>query len=113
ALDVRVHAISVLPPEDSSRVATRRLYGDGYDPRAEMETVLGGIARLTGGEYFHAGTAADLDSIYGVIDRLEAPVQMVERSERREPLHTWFVLAALAMLCVDALVRGSRWGVIP
>jgi Ca-activated chloride channel family protein len=113
ALDVKVHAISVLPPEDPLEAAARRLYYRGADPTTEMRTVLGGIADLTGGEYFHASSAAALDSIYREIDRLEAPVEVVTGAELRHPLRLWFILAGLLIVGGESLLRGSRWGVIP
>jgi Ca-activated chloride channel family protein len=113
ALGVRVHAISVLPPEDSQQAAARRLYYRGPDPTTEMRTVLGGIADLTGGRYFHASSAAALDSIYRVIDRIEAPTEVVTGAEVRHPLRLWFILAGLLFVGGEAFLRGSRWGVIP
>jgi Ca-activated chloride channel family protein len=113
ALGVRVHAISVLPPEDPADAARRRALVVGADLREEMQTVLGGIARITGGEYFHASSAAALDSIYGEIDRIEAPIEIVTTSETRWPLRHWFILAGLAILAVDAILRGTRWAPIP
>lgn len=113
ALGVRVHAISVLPPEDPADAARRRALVVGADLREEMQTVLGGIAGITGGEYFHASSAAALDSIYGEIDRIEAPIEIVTTSETRWPLRHWFIFAGLAILAVDAILRGTRWAPIP
>lgn len=113
AMGVRVHAISILPPEDPDQAAMRRVYYSTGGPMEEMRTVLGGIAEITGGRYFHAPTGAALDSIYAEIDRIEAPVEIVTRSESRHPLRTWFILTGLLFLAGDAMVRGSRWGAIP
>jgi Ca-activated chloride channel family protein len=113
ALGVRVHAISVLPPEDPEEAVSRRSLFVGADLREEMRTVLGGIADITGGEYFHALSAAALDSIYREIDRIEAPIEIVTTNEARHPLRHWFILAGLLFLAGDALLRGTRLTVIP
>ena len=113
ALGIKVHSISVLPPEDPQRATARRAYNTMMDPRMEMQTVLSAVAEITGGRYFNAQNAAALDSIYAEIDRLEAPAEVVTENETRESLRVWFILAALVVLGGDATVRGSRWGVIP
>jgi Ca-activated chloride channel family protein len=111
AMGVRIHSISVLSPEDPSQdpnapIGRRRL-------AAERETVLQGLANLTGGEYFRASSSADLDSIYSVIDRLEVPIERMVEREIRYSDRRWFFLAALALLGVELLLRGSRWGILP
>jgi len=113
ALDVRVHAISILPPETGDEAAARRAMFVGRDVREEMKTVLGGIAEITGGQYFHASSASALDSIYREIDRIEAPVEIITTDETRHPLRQWFILAGLLLLAGDAILRGTRWMVIP
>jgi Ca-activated chloride channel family protein len=111
ALDVRIHSISVLPPGDASgdpdaSIGRQRL-------ASERETVLQGLAGLTGGEYFRASTSADLDSIYSEIDRLEVPIERMVEREVRYSDRRWFFLAALGLLGVELLLRGSRWGILP
>lgn len=110
ALGVRIHAISVLSPEDESTslasTIMRQRFGD------ERETVLQRLSGITGGEYFRASSPAALDSIYEEIDRIEAPVPQVLATEIRTPLRMWFFLLALSLLGAEALLRGSRWGVV-
>jgi Ca-activated chloride channel homolog len=109
ALGVRIHAISILSPDEASDLAgsiVRSSYGE------ERETVLQRLASLTGGQYFRATNAAALDSIYAQIDRVEAPTPHVVTHETREPLARWFFLLALGLLSAEALVRGSRWGIV-
>lgn len=111
ALGVRIHSISVLSPDDASQdpnasVGRRRL-------AAERETVLQGIASLTGGEYFRASSSGDLDSIYAAIDRLEAPIERMVEREVRYSDRRWFFLLALGLLGVELALRGSRWGILP
>jgi Ca-activated chloride channel family protein len=79
----------------------------------EMRTVLEGIADITGGRYFHASNGESLDSIYREIDRIERPVQEANEFELRFPLRGWFLGLTLLLLGCEALLLGSRWGVIP
>ena len=111
ALDVRIHAISVLSPDESSlgqrpRIGRQRL-------ARERETVLQGLAGLTGGQYFRASSASALDSIYQAIDRIESPVQRLIEREVRHSDRALFFLLGLSLLGVEMLLRGSRWGLVP
>jgi len=112
ALGVRIHSISILSPEDAplapDATMRRRVVAD-----AERETVLQGLAGLTGGRYFHASNPVALDSIYRVIDQLEPQVQrLVERDVSYSVRH-WFFLLGLGLLAAQLLVGGSRWGLVP
>lgn len=111
ALGVRIHAISVLSADETAlgpnaTAGRRRLARD-------RETVLEGLAGLTGGRYFRASTASALDSIYSEIDEIEAPVQRLLPRENREADRPWFFLLSLGLLGAELLLRGSRWGVVP
>jgi Ca-activated chloride channel family protein len=111
ALGVRIHSISVLSPDDASQdpnapIGRRRL-------AAERETVLQSLAGITGGEYFRASSSADLDSIYGAIDRLEVPIERMVEREIRYSDRRWFFLAALVLLGAELALRGSKWGILP
>jgi Ca-activated chloride channel family protein len=112
ALGVRIHSISILSPEDAplapDATMRRRVVAD-----AERETVLQGLAGLTGGRYFHASNPVALDSIYRVIDQLEPQVQrLVERDVSYSVRH-WFFLLGLGLLAAQLLLGGSRWGLVP
>ncbi len=109
ALDVRIHAISVISPETTLGPAAqilRERFGD------ERETVLQQLAAITGGQYFRATSSQALDSIYVEIDRLETPRPRVLEDEIRHPLAAWLFMIGLALLAVEGLLRGSRWGVV-
>lgn len=109
ALDVRIHAISVLSPETALGPAAQILrdrFGD------ERETVLMQLAAITGGQYFRATDSQSLDSIYAQIDRIEAPEPRILEEELRYPLAAWLFMGGLVLLAVEALLRGSRWGVV-
>lgn len=114
ALGVRIHSISMQGPEDSSpRPGGTTVPGGPGRIVMEMRTVLEGISEITGGTYSHAADGAGLDSIYREIDRIEAPVEEVTEREVRYPVRGWFLLFGLLLPGCEALIRGSRWGVIP
>jgi Ca-activated chloride channel family protein len=110
AVDVRIHAISVLAPDNVNVGLAGSIVRDRFG--AERATVLQGIADITGGQYFSAAGPAALDSIYDEIDRLETPRPRPEERELRHPLAAWFFLLSLTLLTSDALLRGSRWGLV-
>lgn len=113
ALGIRVHSISVLGPQAAAAADSTRARRGGGAGGDDMRTVLSGIAAITGGEYFHASTAAALDSIYSEIDRIESPLQEVTEREERNSQREIPLFFALVVLAADVLVRGSRWGIIP
>jgi Ca-activated chloride channel family protein len=110
AVDVRIHAISVLAPDNAAVGLAGSIVRDRFGQ--ERATVLQGLADITGGRYFTAAGPAALDSIYDEIDRLETPRPRPEERELRHPLAAWFFLLSLTLLTSDALLRGSRWGLV-
>jgi len=114
ALGVRIHSISILSPYDAPLApdaTTRRRVVAEAD--VERETVLQGLAGLTGGQYFRASNPIALDSIYRVIDQIEPQVQRLVEREVSYPVRHWFFLLGLGLLAVQLLLRGSRWGLVP
>jgi Ca-activated chloride channel family protein len=110
AVDVRIHAISVLAPNETEVGLAGSIVRDRFG--SERETVLQGIADITGGRYFRAAGRAALDSIYDEIDRIETPRPRPEERELHHPLAGWFYLLSLTLVAFDALLRGSRWGLV-
>jgi Ca-activated chloride channel family protein len=80
---------------------------------AEMETVLSQAALITGGRYFRATDAEALEVIYEEIEGLAAPSEELVVRTEFTPLRLWFLFAALPLLLGGAVLRGSRWGVLP
>lgn len=114
ALGVRVHAISIVGPEDPATRARREAFARARAASgADMRTVLSGIAEITGGQYFHAASGADLDSIYAEIARIESPREVVTEIEVPRSERLPLLIIGLVLLGAEALLRGSRWGVIP
>jgi Ca-activated chloride channel family protein len=79
----------------------------------EMETVLAQAAAITGGEYFRATDVEGLEAIYEEIEALTAPSEMLVARTEVTPISLWFLLASVPLLLIGALLRGSRWGVLP
>ncbi|MGE0160490.1 MAG: VWA domain-containing protein [Gemmatimonadales bacterium] len=101
AFDVKVYAVAI---------------GTDYmlaDQLVEMETVLSQAAEITGGRYFWASDAEALDAIYAEIEALAAPSEELIVRTEVTPIGIWLLLASLPLLLSGALLRGSRWGVLP
>ena len=102
AKGVKVYTIGML----AERSAT---VSEGGKPGAAKafvdEELLNRIATQTGGQYFRAADKEGLQKVYDQIDKLEkSDVQIVSR-ERVEEKFGPFILAALALLAVEALLR--------
>jgi len=107
---IRIHTISVVGNSEDNRSLAPGIVRERFGQ--ERETVLQQLAAITGGRYFRALSATALDSIYDVIDRIETPVPRPVPIEIRTPLRAWLFVAGLALLAVEALLRGSRWGIV-
>lgn len=71
------------------------------------ETLLQKIADETGGQYFRARDKEGLKSIYGQIDQLEKSKVETTRIQRTEEKFLPIILAALAFLTLELLLRWS------
>ena len=113
---VKVYAVSILGAAtdtasggEDAEVALRQR----TELEREIETVLTQVARVSNGRYYHASQGAELDSIYGEIDRLETTLVGQRQQSETAPAHVWFLLAALALVSCEATVTASRWGAVP
>lgn len=102
---IRIHTIG-FGSEPPPSVALQMLGLQG--PKVEEEP-LKRIAHTTGGRFFRARSAGELDDIYALLDRIE-PVEVDTRSflPTRSLFH-WPLGAALALAGVIMLRRGVRW----
>lgn len=103
---VRIHTIGV----GADEMMVRSLFGNQLvNPSADLdEETLRKIADLTGGRYFRARDAAELEEIYRELDALE-PVE--QESEVIRPVKTLFHLPlggalVLSMLLAAMMMRG-------
>jgi len=77
------------------------------------ETLLTQIAELSGARYYRAQTREALQRIFAEIDRLEKSTVNVRRYVDYTPRHLPLVLAAIALLVAEWLMRSSRFGRVP
>ena len=71
------------------------------------EATLRKIADKTGGQYFRATDNASLKKIYAQIDKLERTAIEEERFTEYEQFYVWFVGAAMALLSLAFMLRGT------
>ena len=66
------------------------------------EPTLQAVAKMTGGEYFRAADAEQLDNVFGDLPR------EVETQHRQEEITVWFVLVG-ALLATAAIGLSMAW----
>jgi Ca-activated chloride channel homolog len=71
------------------------------------EAVLEEIAQKTGGAYFRATDLDSLAKVYGQIDKLERSKLEETQFYQYNEYYQWFVTAALALVVVALLLRGT------
>lgn len=112
--NIKVYTIGVgskgpVPYPEQTPFGVRKVY-------AELdldEETLKEIAEITGGQYFRATDTAELEKIYGTIDRLEkSEVKVKEYSEYFE-LYPWFLAAGLVFLLLEAVLSQMVFVRIP
>ena len=104
---IRVYAIGVGSYSKEVKVPIHTPYGVQYGTMSSEfdETTLRNIAQLTGGEYFRAKDNKTLRAIYGQIDQLEKTKIRVREYSKRTEHFMPFLLAALACLLLDLVLR--------
>jgi Ca-activated chloride channel family protein len=114
-LGIRVHTIGVGSRGAADCPVEDPLGGISFrEVRAELdEATLGEIARATGGGFFHATDAATLRQVFREIDLLERRTIEEKVSHSNRELFPALVLAALALLLVEATLRHTWLRRIP
>jgi len=77
------------------------------------EEILQKIARQTGGLYFRAENLQGLEQIYETIDQMETTEVEVEIFAEYKEIYPWLLIPALALLPLYALLRNTRYMVVP
>lgn len=112
----------VMPPLEAAKMAAQaglRIYTIGVGAAAQDgffgssgnsdldEDTLKSIAKITGGEYFRATDATDLERVYGRIDQLEPSAA---RQQWYRPRDEWFAwpLGLALLLSLPAVLWGAR-----
>lgn len=76
-------------------------------------SVLGKIAGLSGGQFYRATNARELQNIYNQIDRLEKSEVKQRRFATYQPLFQWPLLAALSLLGLELILVNTRYRRVP
>lgn len=101
-LGIRVYTVFAGPKE----MKMRTLFGD---VRTEKTNVgdLPEIAEVTGGRFFHAESAEELEEAYSAIEELERTPRSEERFAERYDLYPRLVLPALLAYLLSALIGAT------
>lgn len=104
---IRVYAIGVGSYSKEVKVPIHTPYGVQYGTMSSEfdETTLRDIAQMTGGEYFRATDNNSLRTIYQQIDQLEKTKIRVREYSKRTEHFVPFLVAALACLLLELLLR--------
>jgi Ca-activated chloride channel family protein len=76
-------------------------------------SVLGKMSGLSGGHFFRATNARELQNIYNQIDRLEKSEVKQRRFATYEPLYYWPLFAALGVLALELILADTRYRRVP
>lgn len=110
ALGVRVYAIG-LGIDGTVQSPTYQNFDGSYDfaPRTMVfdTRLLEEAAQLTGGKFYRARTAADLQQVYAEIDSLEKTKITTTAVLRVQELFFWLLTIAFCLLVLEMLLR---WG---
>ncbi|MHB1092701.1 VWA domain-containing protein [Thiobacillus sp.] len=114
----------VMPPLEAAKMAAQaglRIYTIGVGAVAQDgffgssgnsdldEDTLKNIAKTTGGEYFRATDATDLERVYGRIDQLEPSAARQQWYRPRDEWFTWPLGLALLLSLPAVLWGGRAW----
>lgn len=113
-----------MPPREAARMAAQaglRIYTIGVGAAGQDgffgssgnsdldEDTLKSIAKITGGEYFRATDAADLERVYGRIDQLEPSAARQQWVRPRDERLAWPLGLALLLSLPAVLWSGRAW----
>jgi len=111
ALDIKVYTIGAARPGPAALP-----FPDGrieYRDSEIDEETLKEIADITGGLYFRAEDELGLQEIYDTINELERSKVEVRTFTRYTELAVWFIVVAVLLLALEALLRRSVLRKIP
>jgi Ca-activated chloride channel family protein len=77
------------------------------------EATLQKIAAETGGQFYRATDTDSLKNIYGDINHLEKSTQTVHQFEHYQELFSWFLIPALGLLGLSAVLEQTRYRRLP
>jgi Ca-activated chloride channel homolog len=115
-LGIKVYTIGVGSTGEAMSPVGRRSDGKyvfGLVPVEIDETLLQNIAQSTGGRYYRATNAQELEQIYGEIDRLEKSRIDVTTLKRRSEAFTNWAMVGLILLILELGLRYTVFRTIP
>ena len=110
ALGIKIYTVGVGSEGD---VPIKTPYGYQRVRLPIDEKTLKAIADSTGGKYFRATDTDTLFEIYRTIDSLEKTSSEVEIYHQYHEEFSWFVWCAVALLCLELLLRTTRLRRLP
>jgi Ca-activated chloride channel homolog len=115
-LGIKVYTIGVGSTGEAMSPVGRRSDGKyvfGLVPVEIDETLLQNIAQSTGGRYYRATNAQELEQIYSEIDRLEKSRIDVTTFKRRSEAFANWALVGLILLTLELVLRYTVFRTIP
>ncbi|WP_313088981.1 VWA domain-containing protein [Pseudomonas sp.] len=104
---IRIHTIGVGTDAASEGVLQRFAFGAGTELD---EPTLRAIAAQTGGRYFRARSAEELEEVGATLDELEPAAQQPTQARVAEALYAWPLAAAFLISLL--LVANNLWGAL-
>ena len=98
-----------------AKMPVRMAYGIDYInvPVEIDEDVLKKIATITGGQYFRAANTEKLKDVYKEIDEMEKTKIKTQEFSKKYEKYLPFILWALALLCLEFILRKTIFRAIP
>ena len=113
-MGIKVYAIGIgsagpVPYPQETAFGVEKVYAH----LEQDEEMLRQIAQITGGRYFHATETAELEKIYGTIDKLEKSEIKIKEYREYEELFPPFVWAGLLLFALELLLSRTYFLRIP
>ena len=101
-----IHTVGI----GADEIMVRRLFGSfRFNPSKDLdEKTLRAVAKATGGRYFRARDATELEAIYTEIDKLEPVEQSGEHFRPKTALYPWPLALALLLSTVAVIIFTGR-----
>jgi len=106
ALGVKIYTIGL----GNAEIVQQMGLPAGYLPD---EDLLGKIAGMTGGKFYRANNAEQLQEIYGEINRLEKSEAVINKYNEFKELFPWFIAGGLALLLIEIILAQTIFRKLP
>jgi len=115
AFGIRIYTIGAGKKGEALYPVDDPIFGRRYVPMPVQidENLLRQVADITGASYFRATDRETLESIYAEIGEMEKTKIEVKEYTRYRELYVNYVLAALALIVLEAVLANTRFRKIP